>query len=1238
MGRLYTSASVCYAGGWFYYPDGNADFGADEFFDAIDAQGQGQTDSIDVYGNGSGPGITQIAIDTDVPNPYLPPTATGGVAVYFLEANGDVGVYQNGVGNTIFQIAGIVQIAYDPAYQDLILLDQDGNLEALLSNGSTQIIGGPLLQDFAGNPGPVITSFTIDPNSGMVYGRTKANQVGEFSPLGGLSLLGSSTTYDSITTQPANQSADTGTNVTFTAASAFANDAVQWYVRSNGGGTYTPLSDSAQYTGVTTGTLTISGATTSLSGNLYQAVFYNSALTGPSGGISTQAASLYVYPPPGFNHPNPGPFTVYAGQTLNVDLSASDADGDPITYALSASSQGFVQLQSGQYSWQPLADQTGTYTVTLTAEDEFNELDSTTESFQVTVLPGGVNITSLSASPTTISNAGTDLVTLTANGVTTTPGVVLDAGLVGEVNFYRDSVGNGVFDPGSDFLLGTGILNSNGSYSWSGYVGGLSPGTETFFAQAVGFSSSIFYSNVVSTTVSVTRRSPTTPEVAMPACRKSGRRLGVLQPPADQVTSLLQTDSAGDQRLFWAQPNFGVPAQVSYDFYTQFDAVGASASATQFLVNSTNPWPTSAAAALGPADNFVVAWTVGSDVYARWYSALGAPIGGTITVSTNAGSISSFMSVAVDDNGNALIAYDVGESGPENVYAATVTESGAVTRAPWLVNSSAAGDFPNLTVALNGSGNGVIAWMSGDLQQIMARQVSAAGLTNGGQFEVASGNVSDDTYGVVSAINDLGTFEFAWVGAGDNTIEARRYSDNGQPLGPTFTANTFLGAQDSGPVIALNDAGVSVIAWSAEGEKTNGAGSYAQIYDSAGNAEDPEFELPNLVAVDQFTAYLTLSPTNVLTAGWYDDSSGSNVLYQRQFDITIPPKFAGSYVFSVQASSPAGTVVGNVQATDLDGSQLVYSPASGTPFAINASTGQITVQNASALVYTQGVQRYVLTVEVGESGDPSAAASTSVIINVSLPPLEGPNAGSGSYVVAADGAWTAISNASWLHTSYSGTGNGLATYTFDANTGPTRTGTLTIAGQTVTVIQAGSIYVAANPIAALVSYGLNDPASVAVDALGNLYFADSEDNAIKEYNAATRQITILVASGLNDPQGVAVDGAGNVYIADTGDSAIKEWNAATGQVTTLVSTGLSQAYGVAADAAGNVYIADSYDNAIKEWNATTHLVTTLVSGLSRPNGVAVDAAGNVYIADSVNNAIKEWSAATQTVSTLVSSG
>ena len=107
--------------------------------------------------------------------------------------------------------------------------------------------------------------------------------------------------------------------------------------------------------------------------------------------------------------------------------------------------------------------------------------------------------------------------------------------------------------------------------------------------------------------------------------------------------------------------------------------------------------------------------------------------------------------------------------------------------------------------------------------------------------------------------------------------------------------------------------------------------------------------------------------------------------------------------------------------------------------------------------------------------------------------LEGPAAGSDGLALMVTGPWTASTNATWLHLSaanQSGTDSTNVIFTFDANSGVTRTGTLTIAGQIVIVTQAGATYVAAGP-------------------------------------------TTLVGSGLSYPRGVAVDGAGNVYIADT---------------------------------------------------------------------------------------------------------
>jgi DNA-binding beta-propeller fold protein YncE len=50
-----------------------------------------------------------------------------------------------------------------------------------------------------------------------------------------------------------------------------------------------------------------------------------------------------------------------------------------------------------------------------------------------------------------------------------------------------------------------------------------------------------------------------------------------------------------------------------------------------------------------------------------------------------------------------------------------------------------------------------------------------------------------------------------------------------------------------------------------------------------------------------------------------------------------------------------------------------------------------------------------------------------------------------------------------------------------------------------------------------------------VDAAGNVYVADSGNNAVKEIVAATGAVATL-GSGFNSPSVVAVDSKGSVYV------------------------------------------------------------------------------------------------------------
>ena len=180
---------------------------------------------------------------------------------------------------------------------------------------------------------------------------------------------------------------------------------------------------------------------------------------------------------------------------------------------------------------------------------------------------------------------------------------------------------------------------------------------------------------------------------------------------------------------------------------------------------------------------------------------------------------------------------------------------------------------------------------------------------------------------------------------------------------------------------------------------------------------------------------------------------------------------------------------------------------------------------------------------------------------------------------------------------------------------------------------------------------VNQPEGVAADALGNVYIADTLDNAIRKVTP-DGVITTLAGTGtpgysgdggpanvarLTLPRGVAVDSAGNVYVADSGNNQVRRIDA-RGTITTVDTGGsLSDPRGVAVDRAGSIYIADTGNRVVRRVSPGA-LVTTIAGNgtccysgdgglaldaqLNQPWGVAADASGNVYVADPANNAVR----------------
>ena len=140
----------------------------------------------------------------------------------------------------------------------------------------------------------------------------------------------------------------------------------------------------------------------------------------------------------------------------------------------------------------------------------------------------------------------------------------------------------------------------------------------------------------------------------------------------------------------------------------------------------------------------------------------------------------------------------------------------------------------------------------------------------------------------------------------------------------------------------------------------------------------------------------------------------------------------------------------------------------------------------------------------------------------------------------------------------------------------------------------------------------NQPSACAVDAVGNLFIADTGNNRIRKVTPAGIVSTVAgsgaaaggsagdegpaYAAQLNAPRGIAVDGTGRIFIGDTGNHRVREVTV-DGVIHTIAGIG----------AAG--FSGDGGPGAAAQLNA--------------PAGLLMDGSGNLYIADGGNNRVRE---------------
>jgi sugar lactone lactonase YvrE len=175
------------------------------------------------------------------------------------------------------------------------------------------------------------------------------------------------------------------------------------------------------------------------------------------------------------------------------------------------------------------------------------------------------------------------------------------------------------------------------------------------------------------------------------------------------------------------------------------------------------------------------------------------------------------------------------------------------------------------------------------------------------------------------------------------------------------------------------------------------------------------------------------------------------------------------------------------------------------------------------------------------------------------------------------------------------------------------------------------------------------PHGIAVDAGGNLYVADNQNQRIRKISPSGTVTTLAgstvgntngtgVNAQFNYPEGIAVDATGSIFVVDSENHSIRKITSA-GVVSTLAgsASGFADGQGAAAnfnfptgiavDASGNVFVADTENYKIRKITSTG-VVTTLAGStqgfadgastnaqFNSPTGIAIDANGNLYVTD-----------------------
>ncbi len=303
-----------------------------------------------------------------------------------------------------------------------------------------------------------------------------------------------------------------------------------------------------------------------------------------------------------------------------------------------------------------------------------------------------------------------------------------------------------------------------------------------------------------------------------------------------------------------------------------------------------------ASVAMDDAGNFVVVWSTegqngdnnnDTNIYARRYDETGAALGGEFRVNSDLSKTSQeFASVAMDADGDFVVTWTgPGVGSGSEILAQRYDSFGVAQGGQFQINTTTANEQSTPAVDMTADGLFIVAWTgaSGTVTEVYAQRYDVAGVALGGEFRAntTTTNVQDSAR---VAVDESGNFVIAWKSefqdgdnGGDGNLYFQRYDANGTALGSETLVNTSTAGDQNSPTLSMDAAGNFVISWTSYGQDGDGGAEgniSLQAFDSSGAAVGIEVRINSTTSGDQYNSAMAMDLYGNYVVAWSGNGSG----------------------------------------------------------------------------------------------------------------------------------------------------------------------------------------------------------------------------------------------------------------------------------------------------------------------------------------------------------------------------